>query len=44
MYKMSNFKGMGTEWGNHKRQFKNLEVIVVAELSPLVMRSKGRQA
>lgn len=32
MYKVSNFKAMDTEWGNHKRQFKNLELVVVAGL------------
>lgn len=29
---------MTEEWGNHKRYFKNLEVIAAVDLSPLAMK------
>ena len=38
---MTNYKGMSEEWGNHKREYKNVEVIAVPESSSLVMRRQS---
>lgn len=43
MYKVSNFKGMGTEWGKSQEIVQESGGSSVAGLSPLIMKSKGRQ-